>query len=191
MEQFKKFKHAQLQDIIDHLSLNSNLKETLKTDATETGVLRELTLQSLFDVAIEYLSFGLPTRQAVWWAYLSAYEKEADMSNQINTNALRLCETWVKSMPEGLESQAKSQAEALDLNTAASWTNMAIYFNSENIAPKGQAHVKPAPFMTGRAIYNAHMIASHGTDRDSILKLYLKRGLHIAMGGNGKIDFMD
>ena len=102
--------------------------------------------------------------------------------------ALSNAHTWILNPNEDNRIQAETWAKKLQLETASSWINMAIFWSGGSIAPENQPSLDPEPFMCGHAVYNAIMISAKLNNiMPDTQKIFLRQGMHIAMGGNGKI----
>lgn len=184
-----KFNRDKLYPIIVELELGSVLQNDLLNQSSEIVVLNKLVEDKLLDQAIYFLALGLPKREAAWWGHTVALESDRDNADIYVQNCLRVCEQWIRNPSEELRYQAKSVADILDLATASSWIAMAIFWSGTNIATPNKPAVEPAEFMSGRAIANGitMSINKHSGKKIEISNDYLRRGIHIMMGGNGKI----
>jgi len=188
-QQVKKFNRAKLSEIILELECDSAQTEQLQAINNETMILTQLIDQDQIELAVKFLALGLPKRESIWWAYLCANHAEHNTAELNTQNLLRIAQQWIRDPSEELRRQSHDLAQALELYTPMSWTGMAIFWSGSNIAPKGKPEVQPDYFMSDHAVINAITLSSE-TDESphDQLKVYLKQGLHIAMGGNGKID---
>lgn len=184
----KKFDHQKISVIMDEIELPEYLLSEAKQKNHDIQIVNFLIKNDLFDHAIKFLAFGLPVREAIWWSYICADELERDEQCLNTQNALRCINDWVKSPAEERRLCAKVFAEALGLYTPSSWSAMAVFWSGGTIAPQGKPEVEPEEYMSGYAVSNSLILAA---ERDKFpgekKKLYIKRGLHIAMGGNGRI----
>lgn len=78
----------------------------------------------------------------------------------------------------------------MDFFTPSSWTATAIFWRGGSITPEGRSEIEAGEEMCGEAVANAIIIAAHKlSDKPSEwFEHFLKQGLHIGMGGNGRID---
>lgn len=184
-----KFNREKLFPIIAELELNITLQQDLLRHLFEISILDKLIENLLLDKAILFLALGLPKREAAWWGYIIAAETDKDNAELQVQNCLRICEQWVRNPTEELCYQAKVLAEVLDLATACSWIAMAIFWSGNNIAAPNKPPVEPSEFMSGHAIANGIIMSinKYPGNKTEIANNYLRRGIHIMMGGNGKI----
>lgn len=187
-ENLLKFDHQGLTAIYDELDLNPQLAEQVKTYTNELQALHCLLEHQQFDAAIHLLAFGLPIREAIWWAYVCIEEFESQKDDILVQNCLKSISRFVHEPSEDARYHAEACADALSLYSASSWAAMAVFYSGDNIAPADKPAVVPTEFMAGQAVANAIIInASAAPCRNTYLRHCIKSGLHIAMGGNGKI----
>ena len=184
----KKFAYQNLQTIVSALPLNEAQGEALLKQPSDLAALNHLLEAQAFLPAIKLLALGLPKRESVWWAYLCAFDAEGSSNCLKTQSALRASSLWVHDPSEANREKAHTAAESLELYTASSWAAMAAFWSGDNIAPKDRPAVCPSPFMAGEAVFNAVTIAANAhTEVINTYKNYLRRALHIAMGGSGRI----
>lgn len=184
-----KFNHDKLTKIIQALEVDDELTATLE-DKIDTDILECLIEKKEYVAAVQFLAHGLPKREAIWWSYLCANNAEAEKrkTDEKTDATLQVTHDWVHKPSETLRKQANVHAESLDLYTPASWSAMAVYWSGGSIAPENQEPVEPSEFMAGEAVTNAiQMAASLSNDASTTYQDYLKKGLHIAKGGSGRI----
>ena len=174
--QLKKMAHDKIDEIIQEIEL----PEECSIDANslaDTQIISQLIQEELYDEAIKFLALGLPKREAIWWGYICSQELEKS-EQQLD----------VQNGSEELRISAKAFADKLALYTPSSWVAMAIFWSGGSLAPKGKPPIEPEPFMSGYAVANGLILAAEKSEHPvKKKKLFIKRGLHIAMGGNGKI----
>lgn len=187
--QLKKFNHDNIPDIIKQLELSATIEESINQFQTDIEVFNALIDCQHYQQAIKFLSLGLPKREAIWWAYISAEQVEADKNCLKTQNLLKKANDWVRNPDEEKRRSIYGLSQSLDLYTPSSWMGMAIYWSGGSIAPEDKPEVHPRPFMFGKAVANAINLATEMHQQPiEQAKLYIKQGLHIAMGGNGKIN---
>jgi hypothetical protein len=156
--------------------------------SSDAETLSLLIHAKLHFAAIKLLALGLPKREAIWWAYLCCYDYEANSAALTTQNALSTVSQWVHSPTENLRIQAKVLADHLEQYTASSWACMSVYWSGGSISPKEKQLVEPTEFMCGHAASNAIYLAANAQENThKAFSQYIKTGLHIAMGGNGKM----
>lgn len=64
--------------------------------ASPVEFLSQLINAKDFDAAVKFLAFGLPRREAVWWACVCARMELKEPAPEAALNALGAAETWVR-----------------------------------------------------------------------------------------------
>ncbi len=186
MQQFKKFNYDIA--ILNIIELEDSLLQDVLTLDNELAIFHYLIEKNHHAHAIQFLACGLPKREAIWWAYLASDEAEHALASATTQAALKAIFEWVKTQDENLRLKAEALSHALGLATPTSWAAEAVFLSGGNIAHIDNQHVEPDPYMCNLAAANALIMASHFASSPlDKMKQYLKQGLHIAMGGNGKI----
>ena len=184
----KKFNHQQIPDILQELELSDEQFEKVEQCKNDMQIISYLVDDKLFEQAVKFLSLGLPAREGIWWSYISAEDVEKENECEKTKKALGNVHKWVKFPTEDKRRLAEKLAEDLELYTPTSWASMAVFWSGGSIVPEGKLKVEPEHFMCGEAIFNSISLAAElSDDAEAKIELYLKRGLHIAMGGNGRI----
>ncbi|MCK4869706.1 MAG: hypothetical protein KAS93_01210 [Gammaproteobacteria bacterium] len=184
----KKYNHENMLHFIPELELDSKLQEELGKYTTDMQIINFLVRAEQYEPALKFLAMGLPKREAIWWAYICTEELEGEKDCLKTKNALRIIQEWVKQPDDNLRRQAGDLGEALEFYTPTSWTATAVFWSGGSIAPKGKPEADPTPYMCAQSVANAITLAAEQSDdTPAKMQLFLKRGLHIAMGGNGRI----
>ncbi len=186
--QLKKFNHSKLSLYLNELELPESLVTEFIAMDNPLAIIQQLTSQQLLESAIKLLALGLPKREAIWWSYLSALDVEKNVTTLLHQTALKTIENWVYKPSENLRQSAGKLADKLEYATASAWAAAAVFCSGGSIAADNRFAVMPDAMMCGHAVSNAIIINSYQADEaESYLKKMLRRGLHIAMGGSGKI----
>lgn len=184
----KKYDHENMLHFIPELELDSKLQEELGKYTTDMQIINFLVRAEQYEPALKFLAMGLPKREAVWWAYICTEELEGEKDCLKTKNALRVIQEWVKQPDDNLRRQAGDLGEALEFYTPTSWAATAVFWSGGSIAPEDKPEADPTPYMCAQSVANAiTLVAEQSDNAPAKMQLYLKRGLHIAMGGNGRI----
>lgn len=189
-QQLKKFNTQEIDNVINSLECEDVMLTTLHTLESDLAVLQHLQAEKNNVEAVKYLARGLPKREAVWWAYLCSHACEQDNNDTTTQEALAVVDAWVKIPSENKRRRAGKLGEALEFYTPSSWAATAVFWSGGSITPEGRPEVEASAEMCAEAVANAVIIAAHksGGDIGEHFAHFLKQGLHIAMGGNGKIE---
>lgn len=161
-------------------------------DQTSPGVY----LQTLMDAnhvvdAIRFLARAMPKREATWWACLCVRDAFCPEAPERMIKAVESAERWVYEPTEENRRAAHAAAEAADFEGAASWSAMAAFWSGESMAPPNAPAVPPADNLTAKAASGAIQLAAVLSEPERAqekYQLFLKRGIDIASGGNGRIE---
>ena len=189
-QHIKKFNTAEISSILSHLECPADLLTELQTAASDLAILQRLETERLYSEAVKFLAHGLPKREAIWWAYLVSEAAEKNSTDPQTQQALSTIEHWTREPNEARRRQAGVLGEALQYYTATSWAAMAVLWSGGSITPEGRPPVEASDAMCAKAVSNAIIIGVHqlaAASSDEVFKQFLRQGLHIGMGGNGKI----
>ena len=187
--QLTKFNRMDIEPLIDQLELADGTQTKINTQSSDIMIITQLTDMGELDAAIRFLSLGLPTREGIWWGYLAAEKTENHVTHIKAQNILQSIATWTKTPAEEHHITAKELAQEVKLSNAASWNAMGMCSNTSNTTPSEHSSLNLPPLKHGHAIANSIILSANSTAVASDTKEELiKQGLHIAMGGNGKIS---
>ena len=185
----KKFNHQQLPEIIQALELPDAVSVLIADAKTDIEIIDSLINAGYDEFATKLLAMGLPHREVIWWAYLCCQESEKNNKDQVTQEALQVIDSWVKQPTDFQRRIAGKLAEQLEYYSPSSWIAAAVFWSGGSITPEEKPQVEPAMYMCNTAASNAILFSAEiSDDSSSFMKQALRRGLHIAMGGNGKIE---
>lgn len=186
---FAKIKQPTASAICNLVELDEEARRLLEDDATPAHYLQQLIEKELYPDAVRFLAVALPKREAVWWACLCARQTLGESPFPSDVKAVELAEAWVYRPTEENRQLTMPAAEATQFKTAAGWAAVAAFWSGGNISPAAGAIVPPADDLTGKAVIGAVMLAAAQSGADQIkanYRLFLKKGIHIANGGDGR-----
>jgi hypothetical protein len=140
--------------------------------------------------AIKLLAHGLPKRESVWWACLSARAAQTPETDEDNVNALLATETWARKPTEDHRLRCKELSEKTQFKTAASWAATAATWCTGSMTPAGEPAVPPPEYLFAHAVAGCIALAAATIDPENIednYKLFLAQGINLARGGNGMV----
>jgi hypothetical protein len=179
-----KFNHIKLNDIIQSLELSKEFMLLIQNQKSDFDIIESLREAAEYAAALKLLALGLPKREAIWWGFISIKNND-----KTQISIMQLVEDWVKQPDENLRRTLGNKVEQIGLYSAAAWLAQAVFWSGGSITPADQTVVEPEHFMCNTAVFNAMQITAQTTSDMAIYYEHtLKRGLHIAMGGNGKIE---
>jgi len=112
--------------------------------------------------AVGLLAHALPTREAIWWAWLCA-RKAADLEPAPPLReALQAVERWIVEPVDEHRRAAGAVAEAVDLSTPAGCAALAVFLSGGSLAPPGMPPVEPPPYSAAKALAGGVILAAVG-----------------------------
>src|SRR5512143_2593366 len=88
-----------------------------------------------FPVALAFLAYSLPTREAIWWAWTCARRMAAPQPTPAVQAALDGTERWIAQPSEINRRPTLELAESADLGTPAGCAALAVFFSGGSLAP--------------------------------------------------------
>lgn len=175
--------------ICEDAGLSDDAKRCVSDQLHPADYVAQLMSSKLWPDAIRFLSRALPKREATWWACLAVRSmvNEATPAQQIQ--ALEAAEAWVYRPNEENRRLAYERAVAATFENPSSWAAMAAFWSGGSMTAPDLPVVPPADNLTSKAATGAIMLSAvHGDPRklEETYQLYLKQGLDIAAGGDGR-----
>jgi hypothetical protein len=184
-----KIKEIDASKIAEMIDLSDDAKLLLKNDTLTSSYLYQLIEQKMYVDAVRFLAAALPKREAVWWACLCNRDVLTESSKPTEQIAIELAEAWVFKPTEENRVPTFLAAENATLQTSAGWVAMATFWSSGSISPVENTIVQPAEDLTAKAVSGSVMLAAVSGSPEKIeayYSLFLKRGMSIANGGDGR-----
>ena len=111
------------------------------------------------NASLNFLAYALPKRLSVWWA-LQCLQSEEGLTSKPDTAILPLIADWVRQPTDALRRQAMAAAEAVEMQTPASWAGVAVFWSHGSLSPAGQPEIPPQPQLCGKAVAAATMLGA-------------------------------
>ncbi len=187
---FKKLRAERAEDLCRDIELDLSALDILASGLGPAEFLGALIERAMFPDAVKFLARALPKREAAWWACLCARSVLDDPPPDPLLRAVEAAEQWVYDPSEEHRRAAYAAAQAAQFAHAASWAAMAAFWSGGSMAPPDVPAVPPADNLTGKAAAGAVMLAAVQTEPERAAekyRLFLKRGIDIASGGNGRL----
>lgn len=170
---------------------NAKLVTPLKSPASapvET-VLEELDAAgALFDM-LRLLAVALPPRERTWWACLAARDLLDPAAKKLPP-PLAAAEAWVFKPTDENREAARAAAEAADSDDDTALCATAVALCDGTLGPGELAQYPAPPGGAATVVFGVVMLSlSQHADRfDAHGRLLVDRALHIARGGNGRLE---
>jgi len=187
---FIKVTELKAEPITTELDLTEEAKALLTQEMSPAQYVQYLIDSTLYGDAIMFLAASLSKRESTWWACLCARSTLTDASPKSDLKAVELAEAWVYKPTSENCNVTLSGAESTEFKTSAGWAAMAAFWSGDNISPNKEAVVPPPNDLTGKAVNGAVMLAAVQDEPAKIIEyqqLFLKQGINIACGGDGRL----
>jgi hypothetical protein len=113
-----------------------------------------------FADAVRVLAHALPTREAIWWAWVCARRASGeDPAPKIKT-ALDATERWIRTPNDENRRQAMAAAEIAEFGTPAGCAALAAFFSGGSLAPPNVEPVPPPDHAAAKAIAGSVIISA-------------------------------
>src|SRR3954463_3078992 len=122
-------------EICQRFELSDEGKTLLKPSITPREFLDLLAQAKQFPDAVRLLAFGMPKREAIWWAW-SCAQRVADSGAAPGiAGALRAVEAWIKQQSESNRRAAKTASDAAGLSTPGGCAALAVFLSGGSLGP--------------------------------------------------------
>ena len=176
-------------EICAKVELDDPAKRLLRQDDSPQAYLGRLREHELLADAVRFLAYGLPKREAVWWACVALRRLAGGELPAADEEAVAAAEAWVFKPTQKACETAGALAEQAGHATPAALAAAGAYWAGESIAPPGAPKVPPAEDLTATAVANALILAatqSAGGDPKAAFGQILDRGVQVAQGVTSK-----
>lgn len=183
--------------LFQHLTLQEGSQQLLNASQSPAHFLTQLIEHEYYEDAVRFLAFGLPKREAIWWAYLCVSQTEAVSETEPALHAgntlsvlLNTVKKWVYEPSEEARREVGALAEQLKMEKASCWAGMAVFWSGGSITAPDFPAVEPATHLTAVAVSGAVMLAVVSKEPEKAKQKYLHfltQAVDIANGGNGSI----
>ena len=187
IEPFKLITDRTTAEICGDFELQEEAKKHLSGEAMPHEFVNRLTRTKLYSDAMRFLAYGLPKRQAVWWACLCVRNVPACFGDEIATEAIQAAEVWVKEPSKEKREIALTAGGRHNFEmpgAPAAWTAMAAGWSGGATATTNE-DVSAAPeHLTAHAASGAIILAAT-VESEQAKEMYwkfLEIGVQIAQG---------
>jgi hypothetical protein len=187
--QLKKVRFAKATEVCADTVLSDEALMLINETSTPPEYLEQLISAKHYQDAIKFLARSLPSREAAWWACVSARNGVDENTAANEAKALELAEQWVFKPTDENRHIAHDAVASLENDSSIHWVGMAVLWSGGSMAPPDVPHVPTAPNMCGMAVSGAVMLAGLSDDVEESARryeLFLKQGIAIANGSNAK-----
>jgi hypothetical protein len=190
-QRFSKITQANAQLLCQTIELNEAANALLQNNPTSASYIQQLVDKEFYTDAVKVLAHALPKREAVWWACLCARKTLTEKSSAAENKAIELAEAWVYKPSEENRKLLIPIAETAHFKNAASWAVVAAFWSGNNISFTPEVTIPPTEGLTAKAVTGAIITAAVSDKPENIAsnyQLFLKQGIDIACGGDGRVS---
>lgn len=130
----------------------------VKEDSTHTSYLDSLEKQELFQDAIRFLAYKLPTDAGIKWASACIKELQSPESKQQKDEPLEAADKWVSAQGDPARWAAKDAADKAKNPGPSNLVAMAVYMSGGSLSPPGSPDTPPPPYAAQKMIAGAVLV---------------------------------
>jgi len=186
-EPFKLIADRTSAEICGNFELQEEAKAHLSGEPMSHDFVNRLVRAKMYADATRFLAYGLPKRQAVWWAYLCVRNAPTCFDDEITTEALQAVEAWVREPSEENRQAALTAGSKHNFEmpgAPAAWAAMATSW-SGGVAAMDDENVPASPeHLTAHAASGAIILAATAEPEQAkeMYRKFLETGVQIAQG---------
>jgi hypothetical protein len=172
-------------DICRPIPLSAESRQLLRDGLTPGEYFDLLVEKKQYVAAVDLVAYGLPKREAVWWACLCVRTAYGSAIPAPQAAALKGAVQWVLDPSEENRLAAQAPGEGAGYNTAAGCAAMAAFGADGSLNPPNLPAVPPNPLMTAQAVSGAVLLAAAQGDPANVLanqRRFAELGADIASG---------
>ncbi len=158
-----------------------------KDETSSADYVRYLFNNKHYIDCIHFLSFGLPSREAVWWAYACIVKIYSDHLNDEEKAAMQLIEKWVKELHEDSRYALEHINHSLHYKSPVGWAAQAGFWSGGSIVAKDKPKVSPDTKLCPKAVFGSIQLSvlKDPQGKEDYYQTCISVGKDIASGGNG------
>ena len=186
-EPFKLIADRTVAEICGDFELQEEAKPHLSGEPMSHEFVNRLVRARLYADATRFLAYGLPKRQAVWWACLCVRNVPACCGDEIAAEAMQAAEAWAKEPSEenrvaALTAGGKHNFEMP--GAPAAWTAMAVGWSDGASVTDDENVPAPPEHLTAHAASGAIILAAtvEPDQAKGMYRKFLETGVQIAQG---------
>lgn len=141
--------------------------------------------KKLFADALDFVPQWFPTREAVWWGCLCAWQVLRGTASAESAAALKAAATWVFEPNETNRRAAEAAGTATVLDDPAGILALAAFYSGGSMTAPDQPAVEPPPDLAAQTIGNALTVLCarlRPDEKDRCLESFVQLALDISTG---------
>lgn len=140
--------------------LSDQARELLRAGLSAPEFLWLLREHELLPDALRFLALLLPKRVAVWWGCQCVWHFGGHEMTPASSAALQTAVRWVQDPSEANRRATEGPGQSAGLEDPAGCLAMAAFWSGGSMTPPHLPPVAPPPFITGRLVGGALLLAS-------------------------------
>jgi hypothetical protein len=141
-----------VKELSETASLSGAASALVKEDSTPSAYLATLEQQELYQDAVRFLTYKLPTDAGIKWAIACIKELSSPESRQQKDDPLDASDQWVKMPGDPTRWAAKKASDKTEKNGPSNLVAMAVFFSGGSLAPPGAPQTPPPPYSAQKFI---------------------------------------
>jgi hypothetical protein len=147
--------------------------------------IEHLVEQEQYAAAVQLLAHALPTREAIWWAWVCARRAAGAEPAPEVREGLDAIERWITQPANATRRPLFSLAEEIGVDTPVGAAALAVFFSGGSLAPPEAPHVEPIPYAAAKAIFGSVMLSAGADEPEPEMMAerfrgYIKQGVDVA-----------
>jgi hypothetical protein len=130
----------------------------VKEESTPSTYLESLEKQELYQDAIRFLAYKLPTDAGIKWASSCLKELRAPESKE-KDEPLDAADAWVKAPGDPTRWAAKDSADKVKDAGPSKLVAMAVFMSGGSMTPPGSPETPPPPYVAQKMIAGSVLVA--------------------------------
>jgi hypothetical protein len=147
-----------VKEISETAALSDAARALVKEDSTPSSYLESLEQQELFQDAVRFLAYKLPTDAGVKWASACVKELRAP-ENKEKDEPLAAADQWVKAPGDPTRWAAKKAADKTKKPGPSTLVAMAVFLSGGSVASPGAPETPPPQFAAQKLIAGSVLVA--------------------------------
>ena len=180
-----KVEAADAAEICAHYEASKAAKALLTAGLEPTRFLDLLVEKELFDDALTFLSYALPTREAIWWGLRCAREVTPEDAEEPIAAALKAIQAWLDDPSDESRRANMDAAEAATYATPAGCMALVVFFSEGSMAPADCPPVPPEKWLYAKTLSAAVNLGLVVRGQDEIADTahtFIGLGIEVANG---------
>jgi hypothetical protein len=163
-----------VKEISEISGLSAGALALVREDSTSASYLDSLEKQELFDDAVRFLAYKLPTDAGIKWASGCVRELQSPESRQQKDEPLEASDRWVKAPGDPTRWAAKEAVDKAKTAGPSKLVAMAVFLSGGSVSPPGAPETPPPPNVAQKMVAGSIQVAVVGYDAKNAKDRYKK-----------------